>query len=133
MEGWFCSKGGSGSWLTRRHILARRRRLAVTPKQGAGGHISPACPAGGLDPAQQPFQPPRLVPALPPALRDSSARVTPMPRSVPTHPSETPNRCQGSFFGAVMHICFFSQTFVHDGSLTQAKPREEVMSCVNLM
>lgn len=48
MEGWLCSKGGVRALVTRRHISACHRRLAVTPKQGAGDHVSPSCPAGGV-------------------------------------------------------------------------------------
>lgn len=125
--------GRSEPWLTCRHTSVHHGGFAVTPKQGAGGCLSPACPGGGVGSSATAPQPPRLRPALPPVLRDSLAQVTSVSQPVPTYSSETPNRCQGSFFGATMHVCLFSQTYVHDGNSSQKNPSAAVMSYVNLI
>lgn len=121
-------RGRSGPWLTCRHTSAHHPRFAVTPQQGCWPHQS--CLPWMWE---QPFQPPVLLPALPPELHNSLTQVASLSRPAAMYLSKTPNQCQGSSFCTIMHVHVFSQTFFQHGNMAQTKPQADMISHVNLM
>lgn len=115
--------GQSPGWHagTPQHIIPD----LLSPHNRGVGHISP-------HQWEQPFQPPVLLPALPPELHNSLTQVASLSRPAPMYLSKTPNQCQGSFFCTIMHVHVFSQTFFQHGNMAQTKPQADMISHVNL-